>query len=324
MKMISVIVPVYNMKIYLKRCMKTLIMQTQDNYEIILVDDGSTDGSSEICDEYAKETPDLIRVIHKENGGLSSARNAGIKEAKGRYIIFPDPDDWVEPDYLKAFVELKKKYKTDLVCTGYFINYDKKCFPVQGDGELKIFRGQRAQEALLLMPGINGFAWNKLYDLKIIRENNLIFEDNVGTTEDLDFTFRYLNYCESMCFDSRIRKYHYYQRKGAATHSGFSIKKLESIYTYEKIIDVVGRQTRLGKVAKEEICNTAMNLLPMYFKSDVKNEQVFKSIHNYISIYFKDYLKSEKYGRNRKIQAVLARYMPKIYGKIKNIISKGE
>ena len=107
--MISVIVPVYNMKIYLKRCMKTLIMQTQDNYEIILVDDGSTDGSSEICDEYAKENPDLIRVIHKENGGLSSARNAGIEEATGRYIIFPDPDDWVEPDYLKAFVELKKK-----------------------------------------------------------------------------------------------------------------------------------------------------------------------------------------------------------------------
>ena len=324
MELISVIVPVYNMELYLRRCMETLVSQTQDNYEILLVDDGSTDESPKICDEYEKEYADIVRVIHKKNGGLSSARNEGIRLAKGRYIIFPDPDDWVEPDYLKTFVELKRTYKTDLVCTGYFVDYDHKCVPVEINGTFEILKGRKAQEALLLTPGINGFAWNKLYDMEIIRENNLFFANDVGTTEDLDFTFRYLSYCESMCFAPQIQTYHYYQRNGAATHSGFSAKKLESIRTYEKMIDATGKETRLGIEAKGEICNTAMNLLPLYFISNNKDEKVFEIINSYVKKYFGDYLKSEKYGMGRKVQAVLARCAPKIYGKLKNIISEGE
>lgn len=99
--MLTLAIPVYNMKQYLSRCMETLLAQTCRDLEILLIDDGSTDGSGEMCDAYAAEHPNFVRVVHKKNGGLSSARNAGIDAAKGEYIIFPDPDDWVEPDYVE-------------------------------------------------------------------------------------------------------------------------------------------------------------------------------------------------------------------------------
>lgn len=95
--MVSIVVPVYNMEKFLPRCMDTLVSQSSD-YEIILVDDGSTDRSPELCDDYRQRYPSLVRVIHKRNSGLSSARNAGIEAAKGTYVIFPDPDDWVESE----------------------------------------------------------------------------------------------------------------------------------------------------------------------------------------------------------------------------------
>ena len=87
--------------------------QTCKAFEIILVDDGSTDSSSIMCDQYAKEYPELIRVVHKKNGGLSSARNVGIDKAAGKYVIFPDPDDWVEPDYVEQLLSLQEKYQPD-------------------------------------------------------------------------------------------------------------------------------------------------------------------------------------------------------------------
>ena len=103
---ISVVVPVYNLSEFLPHCFESLLMQTLDNYEIILVDDGSTDTSGTLCDQYEAEHKKFVRCIHKSNGGLSSARNTGIDVAKGKYIIFPDPDDWVEPDYLEKLRRL--------------------------------------------------------------------------------------------------------------------------------------------------------------------------------------------------------------------------
>ena len=95
--LLSVIVPVYNVEKYLKRCLESILVQSWNDYEIILVDDGSTDSSAQICDVYA-EKYEMIRVIHKENKGLSDTRNRGIEEASGEYVYFPDSDDWLEPN----------------------------------------------------------------------------------------------------------------------------------------------------------------------------------------------------------------------------------
>lgn len=117
--MISVIVPVYNVEKYLARCVDSILAQTYGNLEVILVDDGAMDSSGKICDEYAAKDG-RIQVIHKANGGLSSARNAGIDAAKGEYLAFVDSDDWIEPDTYAHMLNLIYKYDVKLVCAGRF------------------------------------------------------------------------------------------------------------------------------------------------------------------------------------------------------------
>lgn len=145
--LISVIVPIYRVERYLSKCVESILNQTYRHLEIILVDDGSPDGSGAICDEFA-EKDSRIRVIHKENGGLSDARNAGIQVAGGEYLAFVDGDDWIEPDMYEAMLGLTEKYGAKLVCAG---RYDEN----DSTGEMVIGLCPQREEAL---PGTEVFA----------------------------------------------------------------------------------------------------------------------------------------------------------------------
>lgn len=121
----SVIVPIYNVEKYLSQCIESLINQSYENIEIILVDDGSTDKCARICDEYAAHDS-RIKVVHKQNGGLVSARQAGSNEVTGEYIINVDGDDWISPDYCKKFAEIIKTYHPDIVCCGSYWAFERE------------------------------------------------------------------------------------------------------------------------------------------------------------------------------------------------------
>lgn len=318
--MVSLVVPVFNMKQFLPRCMDSVLRQ-KGEYEIILVNDGSTDGSKELCDRYYSEYSDMVRVVHKENGGLSSARNAGIDAAQGEYIIFPDPDDWVELNFVERLMELQKHFSPDLLCIGHFIDFDNYSVPANESQPLKQMGKEQAEKALLIPPSMNGFAWNKLYHMDIIRSHELRFLDDVGTTEDLDFAYRYLQYCKKIVFSPGDRLYHYYQRSGAATHSRFSRKKMESIRAYEKIIATT-RNKEMVRAAKEEICNTVVNLIWSYRESRAENEESWEQLRQYLKRYLKYYCASHRYGTGRKVQAIMAYFMPKLYVYLKRRFSK--
>lgn len=321
--MLTLVIPVYNMERLLKRCMDTMLAQTCRDFEIILVDDGSTDGSGALCDAYAAAHPDLIRVIHKTNGGLSSARNAGIDAAKGEFIIFPDPDDWVEPDYVWQLLELQREHQVDLVCTGYYIASDDGSVPGSADGGLVLLSGIQARKSLLLPPKMNGFAWNKLYRLSTIRAQSLRFLDDTGTVEDLDFAYRYLAYGEKVCYAPALRTYHYYQRPGAATHSGFSRKKLGSLHTYKKIIDdSVVWCPELKAAAEEELCVTAVNLLWDWEMGDRTDREARRILLQSIRRYLPGHLCSRRYGIGRKLQALTAAISPRLFAWLKNAAQK--
>lgn len=320
---LTLAVPVYNMEAYLPRCMDTLLAQTCRDFEILLIDDGSTDGSVAMCDAYAAQHPELIRVVHKQNGGLSSARNAGIDAAKGEYIVFPDPDDWVEQDYVEKLLMYQSQYDADLVCTGYYVDTENGCTPAKQDGQPMIMTGKEARKALILPPQMGGFAWNKLYRLDIIRENGLRFLDDVGTTEDLDFAYRYLVHCRSVCHVPSSCTYHYYQRPGAATHSAFSLRQMASIHTYEKIMaDCQADAPELAAAAGEEICVTAVNLLWGYQNAKHRDAIVRKQLLTYIRTYLKTHLVSHRYGVGRKLQAAVAAVSPKLFALLKNAAQK--
>lgn len=182
--LISIIVPVYKVEPYLRRCVDSILNQTFENLEIILIDDGSPDSCGSICDEYA-EKDKRIKTIHKLNGGLSSARNAGLDICKGDYIMFVDSDDWVEPNFCEAALQLALTKKVDCVAFGYYeyLNREKKTFHTNQP------RFVGAEEAIIHLIRIDevifNLAWNKIYHKRLF--DNLrypigrLYEDQ-GTT----------------------------------------------------------------------------------------------------------------------------------------------
>lgn len=319
--MITLVVPIYNMEAYLPRCMDTLLRQTCRDYEILLIDDGSTDTSGSLCDRYAAVHPDLVRVVHKKNGGLSSARNAGIDNARGEFIVFPDPDDWAEPHYAAAFLEYQRRYQADLVCLGHYVDTDSDSVPGRADAEPRAMTGEEARRGLLLPPRIQGFSWNKLYRLDIIREHGLYFPDGMGTTEDLYFSFRYLGHCRSACYAPSCRVYHYYQRENSSTRSPFSRDKLGTIRTYEHMIaECGGRDPELAQQARTEICTVAVNLLWENESSPQPDPKIRKELLRRIRSLLPAYLRQSHYGPGRKFQALAAALSPRMYMHLKKAV----
>ena len=186
--LVSVIVPIYKVEQYLPKCVRSILGQTYSNLEIILVDDGSPDGCGAICDEFAA-TDSRIRVIHKKNGGLSDARNAGIDIAKGDYFAFVDSDDWLEPDAYEAMLAVMKKYDAKMVCAG---RYDEDGVTGQQTKGLcpvkeEFVPGKELVRRILRWDHLDSAAWDKLYARELFR--NIRYP--VGrVVEDVPTTYR--------------------------------------------------------------------------------------------------------------------------------------
>ncbi len=190
--MISIIVPVYKVEKYLKKCIESILAQTYKDFELILVDDGSPDNSGAICDEYAKKDS-RIKVIHKQNGGVSSARNAGIEIAKGEFINFVDSDDTIPCDSLENLIKLQKENDADLTCcTGEVY--------VNGEFSSKIdiienfidFEKLKSNESKMFLSGVFFGPYMKLFKTSILKESKLLFDTDVHVGEDTIFVFEYL------------------------------------------------------------------------------------------------------------------------------------
>lgn len=213
--LISVVVPCYNVEKYLEKCVESITNQTYQNLEIILVDDGAKDGTPDLCDKLAL-TDSRIKVLHKVNGGLSDARNAGIAVANGRYITFFDSDDWIEPDTIKIAYDKMSADNLDLVVWGYsadFVDDNEKVLSnrncaVNGVCEIDGNNAVLIQKDTL---GISGYAWNKLYKTDIIKNNNLLFEKGISLVEDILFNAAYFCCCKKIEFIDYIGN-HYIQR----------------------------------------------------------------------------------------------------------------
>lgn len=193
---VSVIVPIYNVEKLLKKAVDSLVNQTLSDIEIILVDDGSPDNCGKIIDEYANKHSNII-AVHKENGGLSNARNAGMAKATGEYIGFLDPDDFAEPEMFEKMYYSAKENDSDLVFCGY-----KEVFSPSyiENREIKISRltGDTFDLAYAnVFDGLGAYAWNKIYKSSIIKSNGLLFPDGVTIVEDTVFLFNFLKYAKS-------------------------------------------------------------------------------------------------------------------------------
>lgn len=213
---ISVIVPVYNVETYLAKCVDSILGQSYANLEVILVNDGSTDSSGSICDAFARKD-DRVRVIHKENGGLSSARNAGMEAAAGEYISFIDSDDWIEPDAYEHLLGLMEKYQVKLVCGG---NYDVD----GGTGRRTLGICPKKEEAvtaeefvgrMFLWDGCDSSVCDKIFHRSLL-ETFRFPEGRV--CEDVAITYKIVLGTKRAAF-SQLPFYNYYHRVGSISRT---------------------------------------------------------------------------------------------------------
>ncbi len=192
--LVSLIIPVYNVAPYLKRCLDSIVTQTYDNFEAIIVNDGSTDNSREIVYNYILRD-DRFKLIDKENGGLSSARNAGMRVMKGEYVIFIDSDDWAETGFIKEMVDNISFYDSDFACCRLkYVNLDKNKETVYGKPyPLILLKNKAIVLDSLIVNNIHTSVWAKIYKTSFLKKNNIDFKEGIVNEDTLFTTIVSLN-----------------------------------------------------------------------------------------------------------------------------------
>jgi len=228
---LTIVVPIYNAAKYLARCLNSLLCQNAKDYELLLVDDGSKDDSGKICDEYATKY-EHIKVFHKENGGVSSARNLGIDEAQGEYITFIDADDFVGLNYFTTVFDYIDNKNTDLFVFNLFRErldgrFVSKKLPIENGSYEKV---ELLYEYSI---GFNSFincSSTKILKTKILKENNIKFKSQMHICEDINFTLDYLERIKTFTIN-REALYFYARNGGSATQK----RKMEYLKDYNYI-----------------------------------------------------------------------------------------
>lgn len=230
MELVSVIVPVYNVEKYLNKCLESIVKQSYPELEIIVVNDGSTDSSGLICDEW-KNRDDRIKVIHKENGGLSSARNTGINSATGNYFVFVDSDDYIDKSMIAILYQIAMEYKSDLVMCDYCLEEEHLYGYSQSVYKACLIN---KMEALSGLYGTNHITYviacNKMYKARLF---NAIRFDESRTHEDEFIMHKLFSDVDQIVYIN-CPLYYYYQRDNSITHSEKSIKNLDYLDALEE------------------------------------------------------------------------------------------
>ena len=276
--LISVIVPVYKAEAFLARCVESILLQTERAFELLLIDDGSPDGSPELCDNYAALDP-RVRVVHKPNGGVSSARNAGLDQARGEFIVFIDSDDYVSRDYLAQMVQSIKEAENPgktLIVTDY------QPFSPQGD-EKRSFPQPfsvdltktpiSAQAFRNLIFGFRLFPpYCKLYRRDIIESEHIRFDTSFRTAEDFDFNMRYVAHVDYIRYIP-APTYHYrvdYKKYRPSNHGVLGDSEIKSAHIMANGIVKLAKRTGVYEEVLPDISRWAaqkhyFNRLPMLF-----------------------------------------------------------
>ena len=225
MVLISVIVPIYKVEAYLNKCVQSIVDQTYADLEIILVDDGSPDTCPQMCDDWAAKDS-RVKVVHKENGGLSDARNAGLSVATGEYISFIDSDDWIEPDFLQTLFDTMEQTGADIAdCATRLVDEDGKELSVRGVNEDETLDTVPALVRLVKEDRVYQTVWNKLYRRTVI--GDIRFEKGKYNEDDY-FTYQVFDRAEKITVVARPM-YNYLQRGGSIMGVGYNPRRLEGL-----------------------------------------------------------------------------------------------
>ncbi|MEH7076807.1 glycosyltransferase family 2 protein [Neobacillus drentensis] len=303
---ISIIVPIYNVEPYLRKCVESILSQSYTNIELILVNDGSPDKCGGICDEYAKKD-NRIKVIHKENGGLSSARNAGLEIATGDFIGFIDGDDFVDTDMYEILYNLLVEYSADVVECSFKIVKDSNFQPIEND---KIFDGRIesgdnlfALKRLLEYP-IRNVAWNKLYKKELF--TGLRYPDKLY--EDGFLAYKIFYKLKKYVFVA-LDKYNYIQREDSimGKQKKYTIKNLDGLEVQEERYQFLKERTNNLSIlilAEFNLFNQIMfhyKMIKKYKEEIDPNNKYRKMLKNKIIQYYTSFLSNDRLSKYKNL-----------------------
>jgi glycosyltransferase involved in cell wall biosynthesis len=321
---ISIIVPIYNLEHYLPKCVDSILTQTFTDFELILVDDGSTDGSGELCDEYAR-LDKRVRVIHKKNGGIASSRNAGLDAAKGIYIGFVDNDDFINKFMFEILYKNAKKYSSDIVICDYISIDESQHYDIDkfdGNYKLKQFNNREAVHHIYADMDKDTFIypWNKLYKKELF--NDIKYE--LGNIYDDETVAHKLLYKSKRVTYVQIPLYYYVQRKGSQINSPFSVKKFGRVYALKERQDFFKRKNEVELQQK-----ALKHYMDVFFwnyylaKSSLQGiDKELKDLKQTFDQSLVDLLKHKNISWKQKVMFVLFSIHPSLYEFIKDTSSK--
>ena len=310
---VSIIVPVYNVEKYLEKCLNSLVNQTLKDIEIIVVNDGTKDNSQEIIDKYIKKYPKKVKGYIKENGGLSSARNYGLKYAAGEYIAFVDSDDYVELDMYEKMYNKAIRENFDIVACDLFYVYDDKKVEAFSNLNKDVFTKEEIKKSMI---NIYPSAWNKLYKKELFK-HNIYFKDKVWF-EDVEFLYRLISKVNSIGVVHE-KFYNYVQRVGAITKT-FDDRLFHYIDNWNGILDFY-KENKIYDEYKLELEYCYVRYLYATFIKSASNftdkklyeEAVNKAIEN-VKRNFPNYRKNKYFYKSLKGLYLLT--FNKLYSKI--------
>ena len=303
--LVSIVVPVYNSEKYISSCVNSVLIQSHQNLQIILIDDGSTDSSSSICDGYLIKDRRII-VKHKNNGGVSSARNVGIKLSVGKYICFLDSDDIYHPKFIETMVLNAEKHNADMVVCNYktFLN-DNECDCAKFENKISILKADDVAENIICNDKFGGYPFNKLFLTSIVK--GISFKENISFKEDMVFCLEYVeNVYTCIYLDDPL--YYYRINQSGASRGAFNLKKVSSIIADQFVLNYIKEkqlnQTLFINVYCEFYFSCATYFLRLFFSRINGKRRMKKDIVSrfYQSKERNTYLRSKKWSFKQRIE----------------------
>ena len=311
MEKICVVVPVYNVEKYISRCVNSIINQTYNNLEIILVDDGSSDKSGILCDEFSKKD-NRIMVIHKKNGGLSSARNAGIDKCTAKYIMFVDSDDYLADDAVEYLYDNLKENNCKISICDFYIYHDNE--EIINDKSNLCGKVIGSDEALLKMinyrESVYPNASNKLYSFDLFDDirypDGKLYEDMIVMASLFILSER--NYY------GKEKKYFYYMRSDSITNQRYVDKEYDHVIMSERLLEVINENKK--NLYNEFIAYHAVNFLSVcnkIFLSQLDKNEIINDYKEYVTKNILIILKSKILSNKKKLQIIISVWFTMLY-----------
>lgn len=308
--LISIIIPIYNVKPYLEKCVNSVLSQSYPNLEIILVDDGATDGSAQVCDDFSEKYAN-IQVIHKKNGGLSSARNAGIEAMKGEYVFFLDSDDWIANDAISQLYDDMVEYNADITGISFYQAYS--------DGNLVLNTHLIEKQMLSKKEALRTFLFNnyltpcscgKLYKANLWKDirfpEGRLFEDQLTT-------YKVIELANTIIFNPAA-KYFYFKRIGSIGHSAFSEKTYD---LYEAVNEQYNEITKHHPDIESDLAVAKITweivFINMMLNSNYSDQAIVDKTRVFARKRILDVVKCEFIPNLRKFQITLFAYNFSLY-----------